>query len=152
MHRTKNQVSVNLNMVETRDSVAETQRQRRVSVSRCITVFHISVAGLQRNRNTFLHVSDRFPFQESRISAIVNVCLCCGNAIFRTGNLLFRSFYWRKREDTVRQPDLFFCVSVCFRYCVNASKKFHICGNETDLGNFTFQSSLQNTETRYFVL
>ena len=152
MHRTKNQVSVNLNMVETRDSVAETQRQRRVSVSRCITVFHISVAGLQRNRNTFLHVSDRFPFQESRISAIVNVCLCCGNAIFRTGNLLFRSFYWRKREDTVRQPDLFFCVSVCFRYCVNTSKKFHICGNETDLGNFTFQSSLQNTETRYFVL
>ena len=25
-------------------------------------------------------------------------------------------------------------------------------GNETDLSNFTFQSSLQNTETRYFVL
>ena len=25
-------------------------------------------------------------------------------------------------------------------------------GNETDLRNFTFQSSLQNTETRYFVL
>ena len=39
----------------------------------------------------FLHVSDRFPFQELRISAIVNVCLCCGNAKFRTGNLLFRS-------------------------------------------------------------
>ena len=38
-----------------------------------------------------LHVSDRFPFQESRISAIVNVC--CGNAKFRTGNinLFFRS-------------------------------------------------------------
>ena len=69
----------------------------------------------QRNRNTFLRVSDRFPFQESCISAIVNVCVCCGNALFRTGNLLFRSFYWRKREDTVRQPDLFFCVSVCFR-------------------------------------
>jgi len=51
-----------------------------------------------RYRNTFLRVSDRFPFQESRISAIVNVCLCCRNAIFRTGNLLFRSFYWRKRD------------------------------------------------------
>ena len=25
-------------------------------------------------------------------------------------------------------------------------------GNETDLNNFTFQSSLQKTETRYFVL
>ena len=25
-------------------------------------------------------------------------------------------------------------------------------GNETDLSNFTFQSSLQNTETRYFAL
>ena len=35
----------------------------------------------------FLHVSDRFLFQESRISAIVNVCLCCGNAKFRTGNI-----------------------------------------------------------------
>ena len=85
---------------------------------------------LQRNRNTFLHVSDRSPFQESRISAIVNVCLCCGKAIFRTGNLLFRSLYWRKCEDTVRQPDLFFCVSVCFPYCVNRSKKFPICGNQ----------------------
>ena len=39
----------------------------------------------------FLHVSDRFPFQESRISAIVNVCLCSGHAKFRTGNLLFCS-------------------------------------------------------------
>jgi len=92
----------------------------------------------QRNRNTFLHVSDRFPFQESHISAIVNVCLCCGNAIFRTGNLLFRSFYWRKREDTVRQPDLFFCVSVCFRYCVNTSKKFHICRNQVFQLEFFF--------------
>ena len=85
---------------------------------------------LQRNRNTFLHVSDRFPFHESRISAIVNVCLCCGNAKFRTGNLLFRSFYWRKREDTVRQPDLFFRVSIRFRHCVNTSKKFHLCGSQ----------------------
>ena len=66
----------------------------------------------QRNRNTFLHVSDRFPFQESRISAIVNVCLCCGNAIFRTGNLLFRSFYWRKRE---RYGLATWLVFLCFR-------------------------------------
>ena len=43
-HRTKNQVSVNLNMVETHDSVAETQRQTGVSVSGYITVSHVSVA------------------------------------------------------------------------------------------------------------
>ena len=73
-----------------------------------------------------------------QISAIVNVCLCCGNAKFRTGNLLFRSFYWRKREDTVRQPDLFFRVSVRFRYCVNTSKKFHICGNQVFQLEFFF--------------
>ena len=42
--RTKNQVSVNLNMVETLDSVAETQRQTRVSVSGYITVSHVFVA------------------------------------------------------------------------------------------------------------
>ena len=83
-------------------------------------------------------VKGRFPFQESRISAIVNVCLRCGNAIFRTGNLLLRSFYWRKREDTVRQPDLFFCVSVCFRYCVNTTRKFHICRNQVFQWEFFF--------------
>ena len=113
-------------MAETRDSVAETQRQMPVSVRRYITVSHVSVAAFTAEPEHFLHVSDRFPFQESRISAMVNVCLRCGNSKFRTGNLLFRSFYWRKREDTVRQPDLFFCVSVCFRYCVNTSKNFHI--------------------------
>ena len=106
----------------------------------CFTLRFLMFPSLrfQRNRNTFLHVSDRFPFQESRISAIVNVCLCCGNAKFRTGNLLFRSFYWRKREDTVRQPDLFFCVSVCFRYCVNTTKKFHICRNQVFQWEFFF--------------
>ena len=77
---------------------------------------------LQRKRNTFLYVSDRFPFQESRTSATVNVCFCCGNAKFRNGNLFFRSFFWQKREDTVRQPDWFFRNSVrfCCRYCVNS--------------------------------
>ena len=38
---------------------------------------------LQRKRTILLHFSDKFPFQESRISAIVNVCFCCGNAKFR---------------------------------------------------------------------
>ena len=41
-HRTKSQVSVNLNMVETRDSVAETQRQTRVSVSGYIRVSQVN--------------------------------------------------------------------------------------------------------------
>ena len=121
-------------MVETGDSVAETQRQTRVHYG--FSCFRRCV--FNGTGTLFLHVSDRFPFQESRISAIVNVCLCCGNAIFRTGNLLFRSFYWRKREDTVRQPDLFFCVSVCFRYYVNTSKKFHICRNQVFQWQFFF--------------
>ena len=125
-------------MAETRDSVAETQRQMPVSVRRYITVSHVSVAAFTAEPEHFLHVSDRFPFQESRISAIVNVCLRCGNSKFRIGNLLFRSFYWRKREDTVRQPDLFFRVSVRFRYCANTSKKFHICGNQVFQLEFFF--------------
>ena len=41
IHRTKNQESVNLNLAETRDSVAETQRQTRVSVGGYITGFHV---------------------------------------------------------------------------------------------------------------
>ena len=43
IHRTKKQESVNLNMAETCDSVAETQRQTRVSISEYITLFHVSV-------------------------------------------------------------------------------------------------------------
>ena len=41
-------------------------------------------------------------------------------------------------KDTVWQPDLFFCVSVCFRYCVNTSKKFHICRNQVFQWEFFF--------------
>ena len=82
---------------------------------------------------TFITEGDHFfpcfrkrPFQESRISPVVNMCLCCGNANFCTGNLLLHSFYRPKREDTARQPDWFFLVSVRFRcrYCINKSKKW----------------------------
>ena len=64
---------------------------------------------LQRNRNTFFTC-----FRQISVSGITYfrnryVCLCCGNSKFRNGNLLFRSFYRRKGEDTVPQPDL------CFR-------------------------------------
>ena len=52
-HRTKNQVSVNLNIVETRDAVAETQRQTRVSVSGYITVSHVSVAAFSTEPEHF---------------------------------------------------------------------------------------------------
>ena len=83
-------------MVETSDSGEETHRQTRVYVSGYITVFHVSAAAFTREAEHFLlHVSDRFPFQESRISTVVKVCLCCGNAKFRTGNMLFRPFFWR---------------------------------------------------------
>ena len=53
IHRTKNQVSVNLNMVETLDSVAETQRQTRVSVSGYITVSRVSVAAFSTEPEHF---------------------------------------------------------------------------------------------------
>ena len=83
-------------MAETPDSDEETHRQTRVWVRGDITVFHDSVAAFTREaEHFFLHVSDSFPFQESRISAVVNVCLCCGNAKFLTGNMLFRPFFWR---------------------------------------------------------
>ena len=52
----KNQVSVNLNMVETRDSVAETQRQTRVSVSGYITVSHVSVAAFSTEPEHFFYM------------------------------------------------------------------------------------------------
>ena len=51
----KKQEYVNLNMAETSDSVAETQRQTCVSVSGYITVY--ITLRLQRKRTTFLHVS-----------------------------------------------------------------------------------------------
>ena len=55
-HRTKNQVSVNLNMVETRDSIAETQRQTRVSISGYITVSHVSVAAFSKQNRTLFYM------------------------------------------------------------------------------------------------
>ena len=46
-------LSVNLNIVETRDSVAETQWQTRVSVSGYITVSHVSVAAFSTEPEHF---------------------------------------------------------------------------------------------------
>ena len=89
----KTQKSVNLNMAETRDSVAETKRQTRVSVSGYITDFHVSVAAFTgEGEHFFKHVSDRLKFQDSSIFGVVNVCLCCGNMKFCSGNLVFSSF------------------------------------------------------------
>ena len=84
-------------MAETPDSVEETHRQTRGYVSGYSYGFSCFRRSLYKGSGTlfFLHVSDSFPFQESRISAVVNVCLCCGNAKFLTGNMLFRPFFWR---------------------------------------------------------
>ena len=49
----KKQESVNLNMVETRDSVAETQRQTCVSICGYITVFRVSVAAFTTETDHF---------------------------------------------------------------------------------------------------
>ena len=55
LHRTKKQeyVNLNLNMAETSDSVAETQRQTCVYVSGYITVFHVSVAAFTTETDHF---------------------------------------------------------------------------------------------------
>ena len=53
LYRTKKQEYVNLNMAETSDSVAETQRQTCVSVSGYITVFHVSVAAFTTETDHF---------------------------------------------------------------------------------------------------
>ena len=45
--------------------------------------------------------------------------------------------YW-KPVISVRQPDVFFRVSVRFRYCVNTSKKLHIWGNKVFQLEFFF--------------
>ena len=117
-------------MAETRDSLAETQRQTRVSVSGYTTVFLVCVAAFTTETDHFFTCFRQIAVSEITYFAIDNVCLCCGSAKFRTGNLLFRSFYWRKREDTVPPTDWFFRVSVRFRHCVDTSKEFHICGNQ----------------------
>ena len=71
LHRTKNQVSVKLNMVETRDSVAETQRQTRVSVSGYITVSHVSVAAFSTEPEHFFTC-----FRQISVSGIMYFCNC----------------------------------------------------------------------------
>ena len=54
--KTKNQVSANLNMVETGDSVVETQRQTRISVNGYITVSHVSVAAFSMEPEHFFYM------------------------------------------------------------------------------------------------
>ena len=53
LHRTKYQESGNLNIAETRGTVAETQRLTRVSVSGYITVSHVSVAAFSTEPEYF---------------------------------------------------------------------------------------------------
>ena len=55
-------------MVETRDSVAETQRQTRVSVSGYITVSHVSVAAFSTEPEHFFTC-----FRQISVSGITRV-------------------------------------------------------------------------------
>ena len=128
IHRTKNQVSVNLNMVETRDSVAETQRQTRVSVSGYITVSHVFRRCVFNGTGTLFYT---FPTDFRFRNHVFPQSLTCVYVAETRYSAPETCYFVRSTggnvKDTVRQPDLFFCVSVCFRYCVNTSKKFHIC-------------------------
>ena len=124
-HRTKYQESGNLNIAETRGTIAETQRLTRVSVSGYITVSHVSVAAFSMEPEHFLS-----RFRQISVSGIT----------------YFRNRYHvnklRKHEITFRNKFLsfplsaemwsygpamclFFSVSVRFRYVnyVNVSKE-----------------------------
>ena len=74
IHRTKYQESVNGNVAEICETVAETRRLTRVSAY------------------TFLHVSVRFQLKETRVSASVTLCFMSGNTWKRSGNLIFCYF------------------------------------------------------------
>jgi len=118
LHRTKYQESGNLNIAETRGTVAETQRLTSVSVSGYITISHVSVAAFSTEPEHFFS-----RFRQISVSGIK----------------YFRNRYHvnklRKREITFRNKFvsfllsaetwtyglatcLFFSVSVRF-HCVN---------------------------------
>ena len=80
-------------MAETRYSIVETQGQMHVSVSGYIIVFHVSVAVLTTEPEHFFTCFQQISISGITVSLIINVCLYCGNAKYRTRNLLFRSFF-----------------------------------------------------------
>ena len=119
-HRTKYEESGNLNIAETRGTITETRRLTRVSVSGYITLRFLMFPSLhfQRNRNTFFHVSDRFPFQESHISAIFIMWISCGNAKLHSETSLFHFLHSAETWSYGAATCFFFSVSIRFR-CIN---------------------------------
>ena len=111
-HRTKYQESGNLNIAETRGTVAETQRLTRVSISGYIAVSHVSVAAFSTEPEHFsvsgiTHFRNRYHVNKLRKHEIT-----FGNKFvsfsFFGANVDLRSGYM----------SFFFSVSVRFR-CVN---------------------------------
>ena len=74
-HRTKYQESVNGNVEEIRETVAETRRLTRVSAIGLVTFTRVSVAAVTAEPyHFFLHVSIRFQLAETNVSTSVTSC------------------------------------------------------------------------------
>ena len=74
MHSTKYQESVNGNVAEICETVAETRRLTRVSAVGLVTFTRVSVAAVTTEPDHFLHVSVRFQLKETSVSAGVISC------------------------------------------------------------------------------
>ena len=73
-HRTKYKESVNGNVEEICETVAETRRLTRVSPVGLVTFTRVSVAAVTAEPTNFLHVSVRFQLAETNVSASVTSC------------------------------------------------------------------------------
>ena len=118
IHWTKYQESGNLNIAETRGTVAETQRLTHISVSGYVTVSHVSVAAFSTEPEHFfsrfrqISVSGSTYFRNRyHVNKLRKREITSGNKFVSFssfgGNVELRSGYVS-----------FFSVSVCFR-CVN---------------------------------
>jgi len=124
-------------MAETGDSARKHSGNRLFPWADTLRFFMFPSLRLQRNQNTFWHVFVRFPFQESRIFAIVIMWISCENAAkLRSETCLFHSFFRGKRWSYGRATCLFqVWVSARFRCLnyVNVSKElFSLIKAETN--------------------
>ena len=112
------------------------QRQTRVSVDITLRFFMFTT-----ETDHCFTCFRRRPFQEIPISPIVNMRLCCGNANFRTGNLLLRSFYRRNLTDFS-----VFLMPLLHKYVQNLGYSFAV----TKFFSWNFSLFLHEIKLRVF--
>ena len=119
LHRTKYQESGNLNIAETRGTVAETQRLTRVSVSSYVAVSHVSVAAFSTEPEHFFS-----RFRQISVSGITyfrnryHVIKLRKREITFGNKFVLFSFFGGNVELRSGYVSFFLSVSVRFR-CVN---------------------------------